>query len=165
MTGARWVSQRAAGVYRRVSAARPLVAHGSWLDLRTWLLLSLAVICGSRGIVYAFDDEPLPYGLRNIAALLPPWVYAVLWAGTCGVLAVAAARQWPMKPWHGIAVGMPVLWGMFYAAGAAVRPSDRFVSTFGNAWLWWAVGLGVAVTLMIPPGVVSMPWRRPEPTE
>lgn len=119
-------------------------------DARSWGLLFMAGVCGSRAAAYlpGRRAEPLPIGLREVAQVLPVWVYAVIWGAATIGLATVAFRQWPPKWWQCTLVFPAMFWGGMYFTSWL---SERAENGVTNAFLFWALAGVIACLLLIPP--------------
>lgn len=118
-------------------------------DARSWALLFMAGVCGSRAVAYIpGTGERLPIGLREIALVIPVWMYGILWALATVGLAVVAFLQWPPKPWQALLVAPALLWGGLYFT---TWVTERAPNGLTNAFLFFCMGGLTACLILIPP--------------
>lgn len=118
-------------------------------DARSWGLLFMAGVCASRAVAYLpGSTEKLPIGLREVAQVLPVWIYGALWVAAAIGLAVVAFLQWPPKPWQALLVAPSMLWGGLYLT---TWITDRGTNGLTSAFLFLCMGGLTACLILIPP--------------
>lgn len=122
----------------------------AWRDPRSWGLVGCASVCTTRAIAYIFPSgrEVLPIGLKDATAILPLWVYGLMWGIAAVGAVVIALRQWPPKWWHAFLVAPPMLWGGFYFTSALAGFSPSGGTT---AFFYWALAEIFACMLLVLP--------------
>lgn len=126
-----------------------------WSDARSWALIGLAQVVGSRAWAYrpGTPQNQLPIGLADIADVIPVWVWGILWALNTVGLAVVALRRLPVARWMTFLVVPPVAWGVLYLIGGLVKESERSVAA---AWLFLAVSLVIAACIIMRPATSAL---------
>lgn len=95
-------------------------------DPRSWGLWFCSGAALSRALAYRpGKTETLPIGLADVATVVQPWIYGILWFATAVTFGVLAARQLPVRVWQSALVGMPMLWGFLWLVGGIHDRSER----------------------------------------
>lgn len=110
-------------------------------DARDWQIIGTSVIALTRGYLYAINPtEPQPAGLKELAQVIPLWVYGVAWlaAGTLGIWASLTRHtsKWSIAAMTGLYTG----WAIAYLV-SGFRDDPRY---FLTAILFAALGLMTA---------------------
>lgn len=118
-------------------------------DPRSWGLTFMAGACASRCFAYLPGrNEQLPVGLREVAQVMPVWIYSVLWGLATVGLIVVASMQWPPRWWRAFLVAPAMLWGGMYFM---TWLSDRTTNGLSSAFLFWMLAGGIACFILEPP--------------
>lgn len=103
----------------------------------------------SRTLAYIPSTrERLPVGLREIAGVLPVWVYGLMWGAALVAIVAIGARQMTPRWWFGLLVFPPTAWGGLYAVSAVV---DHAVPAIWSAFLFWMLAGWATSTLVTQP--------------
>lgn len=124
--------------------------NGPLRDPRSWGLLFMAGVCASRAAAYAPGSSPekLPVGLREVALVVPVWVYGIMWGASAVGLAMVAFLQWPPKRWQALLVAPAMLWGGFYVTTWLL---DHNAGNLAAAFLFFCLAGVTACLILIPP--------------
>lgn len=114
--------------------------------LLCWALLAAVVALSCLPPATA---DALPWGLQALAAVVPLWVYAVLWAAA-GVAALVGAfrrrdrsvrRTWDVAGFAAVA-GLCCGWGLLYGIGWLAQPTANRQWILAGAFLAVAGAIG-----------------------
>lgn len=129
---------------------------------RGYAMLSLSLVAIFRAVDYLKYAQPgyTPSALRELATIVPTWVWGILW-GITGLMVLFSAFRERQALALALLAGMSFLWAVIYIVTAAFRGGAPEATA---AWLS-ALGFVAFAVIVVALARMINPARIPEVTD